>query len=437
MATMFTVNAQTVTVTGASGTAGPYTTLKDAFDAINGSSQSGNTISIKISGTTTETASAVLNAGAWTSLSIAPIGGSASVLGSLAAPLIDLSGADNVILDGRIGGVGSSKDLIIGNSNTGGIAIRFIGDATSNIVRYCTISGSNNTATSGVVVFSTASSTGNDNNTITNCTLKDSTTTPVNIIYSLGSAGFENSDNTISNNEIANFFNSGIISSGVLLSSNSTSWTIIGNSFYQVTPRVFTGGVAFNAISILNTSGSGFVISDNVIGGRSADAGGFAWTQSGSSSIFVGIRLSVGTTVGAASVQNNTIKNISITTSSTSALIGGIVLEAGSANIGTVTGNVIGDMSATGNITFTSSAVGGAFAGIIFGGGAASQTVNVEKNQIGGIAVSGTGTPTLRGISCQGAAPEGRQMPVRSCRWGRWESAPLSVLRPIRCRNEK
>ncbi|MFY7964321.1 MAG: hypothetical protein ACOVO1_05445, partial [Chitinophagaceae bacterium] len=95
-------NAQ-VSVSGADATTNagsPYATLKAAFDAINGQSQTGNTILISITANTTETASAALNNGAWTSLSISPSGGAFTIGGSVAGPLVSLSGADNVTIDG-------------------------------------------------------------------------------------------------------------------------------------------------------------------------------------------------------------------------------------------------------------------------------------------------------------------------------------------------
>ena len=87
------VNAQ-VTVSGSTGANGAYTQLNLAFTAINGTAQTGNNIVVTISANTTETASAILNAGAWTSLKIYPTATGLSVTGSLALPLIDFNGAD-------------------------------------------------------------------------------------------------------------------------------------------------------------------------------------------------------------------------------------------------------------------------------------------------------------------------------------------------------
>ena len=64
-----------VTVAGSTGANGSYTTLKGAFDAVNANAtQTGNNINITITGNTTETATAELLAGSWTTLTVPPNG---------------------------------------------------------------------------------------------------------------------------------------------------------------------------------------------------------------------------------------------------------------------------------------------------------------------------------------------------------------------------
>lgn len=171
------VMAQVVTVTGATGTAGPYTTLAAAFTAINGSAQTGNTIVVTISGTTAEPAAgAILNAGTWSTLTINPTGGAAAVVEGAATaglPLVDLNGADNVTINGLNTG---GNTLTIRNttvsSTSGTSTVRFQTDATSNTITNCNLQGSCTMAvgTNGGVVWfgSAAVTTGNDNITISN-----------------------------------------------------------------------------------------------------------------------------------------------------------------------------------------------------------------------------------------------------------------------------
>ncbi|MFZ4707970.1 MAG: beta strand repeat-containing protein, partial [Bacteroidales bacterium] len=213
-----TVNAP-VTVTGSTGANGSYGRLGLAFTAINGNVQTGNTIVITITGNTTETASAVLNAGVWTTLKIYPTVTGLSITGNVAAPLIDLAGADNVTIDGRVNATGSAKDLIITNTSLGvASTIRFMDDAATNAVKYCALKGSGTDVAAGVLFFSTTTgSNGNDGNLIDNNNITNSAdlNRPWNAVYSAGTASKTNSGNTISNNNFYNFFNRESSSNGI------------------------------------------------------------------------------------------------------------------------------------------------------------------------------------------------------------------------------
>ena len=206
-----------INVTATVGTPGPtsYTTLKAAFDAVNLGTHKG-VITIQVTGNTTETETAALNASgsgsaSYTSVSIYPTATGLSISGNLAAPLIDLNGADNVTIDGRVNQGGSTVSLTIANTSLSSIAgtstISFINDATTNNVRYCNIKGSNTDGNGGVVFFRTAAITGNDNNIIeyNNLTSNSDANRPQNMITSLGSAGFENNGIIIRNNNFYNF----------------------------------------------------------------------------------------------------------------------------------------------------------------------------------------------------------------------------------------
>lgn len=227
-----TLSAQVSLTASAGTTSGSYSTLKDAFDAINaGTHQS--VIVITITGNTTELSTASLSASgtgssSYSSINIYPTSTGYSISGNLSSPLIDLNGAQNVTIDGRVNASGSTQDLVISNTSTsnatGTSTVRFINDASSNTIKYCTLKGSS-TASSGILFFSTSSgSAGNDNNTIdhNNITNSADANRPVNVIYSLGTVSKENSGNTISNNKIYDFLNRGLASNGVYLNSNTT-----------------------------------------------------------------------------------------------------------------------------------------------------------------------------------------------------------------------
>ena len=313
------------------------------------------------------------------------------------AATVDLNGAQFVTIDGRPGGTGTVSQLSIANTSTSGVAVRFINEASNNTLRNLMLQGVNASATSGTVVFSTTTgANGNDNNTIDHCDIRDGASTPANGIYSLGTpatAAQNNSGNTVSNCNIFNFYPvSATESAGVRLDDGSTDWTITGNSFYQTVARA---GVTANlrAIHVNNTSGNNFIINGNFIGGTASGAGGPAWPNTTSTFpfLFQGIRLSVGTATPS-SVQGNTIRNIvwSSTGGGTTppGFWSGIYVQAGSANIGTVTGNTIGSGTGTGSVTTTSGGSATTF-GIA---SSSSGTVAISNNIIGSITVNGTGT---------------------------------------------
>ena len=91
------------------GNLGPagYPDLGSAFAAINAGTHQG-VIGVTINCDTVEAVSAVLNASGtgpalYASVTVNP-NGTRSVTGNLAAPLVDLNGADNVMIDGLNGG---------------------------------------------------------------------------------------------------------------------------------------------------------------------------------------------------------------------------------------------------------------------------------------------------------------------------------------------
>ena len=80
---------------------------------------------------------------------------------------------DNVVIDGRVNGIGTSIDLTLINKSTSSASrtsvIRFVNDASDNTVKYCNLRGSQTLASSGILFFSTTTgSSGNDDNIINN-----------------------------------------------------------------------------------------------------------------------------------------------------------------------------------------------------------------------------------------------------------------------------
>ncbi len=387
----FTTSFCQVAVTVAPAAPVNYATLKAAFDAINAGTHQG-IIAITINGATMEAATAVLNASgtgsaSYTGISINPTGGTASsITGNIAGPLIDLNGADNVTMDGLNSG---GNALTISNTNTGNAAntstIRFVNDATANTIQNITLLGATTNVTSGTLYFSTGTTIGNDNNTISNCNLADGGGFPVNSFYSAGTAiaGQENSGNTLSNNNVSNYFNANLPTVGILISTGNTDWTLNGNKLFQTATRTFTTGNVHRAIQV--ASGNNYNIINNSIGSATASGTGVYTIAGTVTTTFIAIDLSVGSTV-VSSIQNNTITNFTEATSSNAGIPNGVFcainITSGDANIGTVTGNTIGSITSTGNI-IVNPTVANAY--VVPINSSSTGNISISKNMIGGI----------------------------------------------------
>lgn len=391
-----------VSITATSGTlSGSYSTLKSAFDAINAGTHQG-AITVVLSANTTETATAMLNASgsgsaSYTSISIYPDATGVVVTGSISGPLLDLNGADNITLDGRVNASGSTRDLVLLNTHTSGSVIELINDATANTIKYCFLKGVNSSTTGGVVLFgTTTATTGNDNNLIDNCDVADGATTPVNGIYAAGTAAKENSGNIISNCNFYNFYSTAATNAGtgILIAANNTAWTITGNSFYQTADRsVFTDNAVFSAVYINASSGNGFTVQGNYIGGKAAGCSGAAMTINSTNQVmFQGIYINVGITTTTV-LDANTIANISFTTAKAAthptAAWTGIYIASGKVDAAPSggTGNTIGAATGNGSIAVTGSATTTSI-GIYCA--STSANINMYNNVIGSLTLSGS-----------------------------------------------
>lgn len=413
-----------VTVAGSTSANGQYSTLKQAFDAINSNSQTGNTITIAISGSTTETASAALSDKSWSSLKIYPTTTGITISGNISAgPVVFFNGARNVTIDGSVGGNGSTPSMIITNTSTSNSTntstIRLATDAKDNTIQYCIIQGSS-TATNGGLIYITAASssgTGNTNNIFKFNNLTSSTAgRPLNVIYSSGTAGKENTG-TISYNNIYNFFNAGLASFGINLTANSNNFIIDGNNFYETTTFTPTAKVNYNLIYV-GTSTANCTISNNYFGGSAVDHSG-TWTKGATANMpnnFTAIfyASSSGTNI----IENNTIKGFDFTNNSgatTTYTWTGVSL-AGTGDI-TCQGNTISTIKTNDTSTSTNATYG------VFGitgitKTSTTGTVIIKNNTIGSLtnsndinASSATTTScNVMGIYYNGASTSGTSL---------------------------
>jgi hypothetical protein len=369
----FCLSAQNpVAILSAAGgaTSASYANLKTAFDSINNGYHTGS-ITIQITGNVTETATAKLDSSGktninssgtsnYTDILIYPIG-KWTISGAIAAgsPLIDLNGSDNVTINGLNNGTDS---LIITNttiaSTSGTCTIRYINDASSNKLINTTILGNatmTTTTNGGTIYFATGVSTGNDNNVISKCIVRNNPSTAANFpgkqIYLNG---------TTTNSLVAN---SGILidscylvnfkSNGVYSNTGVRDLTISNNHLFS-TIALASSAVVFAPIWISNSTagiGENFSVYKNYIGGSEPYCGG-AKMVIPLTSVFQTIYLNVATTA-TSHINGNVIANMAISTTSSTVNHSFIFINGGKVNCGSTLGNKIGSLTDTADLTMT------------------------------------------------------------------------------------
>lgn len=341
-------------------------------------------------------------------ITIRPVAGATglSITSANATGTIKFDGGDYVIIDGRPGGTGTTSQLTISNTVTTGYAIQFINSATNNTIKYCTVSGVATGTSNGVIAFSTAVgfTNGNSNNLIDNCDIKDGATNPLNLIYVSGtntSYLIGNNFNTVSNCTLHDWFNASSTTAGSAINivTGASDWTINANSFYQTASRTFTMTSATDQGMIFiasTTFGINFNITNNYLGGSAATCGGTPLTWTGGTTGTPTPRLirfssAIG---GFSNITGNTIRNLAITSASTSTAHSLISHLNGNVNI---SNNTIGSQTAVNDINFTatSSSTSPLFYVIGAGTGATISKININNNNLGGITVTNTSTGTV------------------------------------------
>jgi trimeric autotransporter adhesin len=404
-----------VSVTATAGTAGPtaYTTLNAAFTAINAGTHQG-VLTLDVTASTTETASAVLNASgsgaaAYTAMTIQPSGGSYTIAGALpGAVLVDLNGADNVTINGlNSGGNALTLENSSNATTTLTLVLRLINDASTNTITNCTLKSSSLIAgNGGAVLFSTSTGTsGNDNNTISSCNFRPSgSNLPARYIIFSGSttsAAVANSGNTITSCDFADCFAPAIASTFINFAGGALSTTISNNKFYQTATRTQTTGAAHQIISSSSSSNNeGFTITGNTFGfATNANTGAYTMVfPVSSASKCQALHLGSASTGNGltSSIQGNTVAGFAISggasgTSSSAAFLG-IYVGSALATIGNVTGNTIGG-SGVNAIAYTSSSTSTSEVyGIYY---FPSLVSNIRNNTVSGITATNTTSASL------------------------------------------
>jgi hypothetical protein len=242
---------------------------------------------------------------------------------------ITLNGADRIVFDGRFNQTGPDKFLLFRDNNVNGGVFNLIQDATNNVIRNVIAESATTVATTGAITFGnsqaaavyngvTAGVSGNDNNLVLNCDVRDrsdvATAQPAIGVYSVtpALAAASNSNNTVQDCNIFNFTSQGV----GLATGTGGDWTISGNSLYN------TGRLNVNIASVLTgvsiraaAAATNILVSGNYIGGSAPLAGGTAWGSIANSAAIRGIQLvTAGTSsTPATTISGNSIGNLAIT----------------------------------------------------------------------------------------------------------------------------
>ena len=343
--------------------------------------------------------------------------GARTVSGTLAAPLINLNGADNV----TINGLGGGNSLTLENTSTAATAstIHLIGDASNNLVTNCTIKGASSAVTSGTIFIDTGTTTGNIGNIFSNNSITNSGANfPVNGIFSRGTSAAIFNSGTITQNNIQDYFSPTLATAGINLNATGNSaWSITGNKLFQTADRVYTTANTHSGIFIVG--GAGYTISGNIIGfanaagtgttntiGNSVALSGFPASYAGAGTANATLYRGINAAFAAAGAVSN-IQGKHYCPDTTQSMLVlkrtqifiGIFVNSGNANIGTTTGNTIGATSGGGgapaSIYTATTGSNGQAVGIL---AASTNTVSIQNNTLGSIDASGTSATIAGGF---------------------------------------
>lgn len=409
------------------GATGDYASLTAAFAAINVNGLAGSVNLILqadyVSSVETFPIIPSTVATAAKTITVYPAASGLSITSAAVLTTIDMNGSKYVTFDGRVNATGTTADLTINNTNAtttdSRVTVLLRNDAIYNTIKYCNVKG--RSTTGSVVFFATTTGTlGNSNNLIDYCNISsDGANLASALVYSGGTAAKENRFNTVSNSNLFDFFMEGT-SFGVYLASNTSDWTITGNSFYQTVPRTVTTTASLSyPVYITNTTATGgFTVTNNYIGGNAPLCAGtpytLNWVTTARANRIIGIYMNVGA-AAVSTVTGNTITNFVLATSSGAStgagIWGGISVNAGNVNVGSLANpNIIGSSLSNTAIVCTSSTSGALIVGI---NSASAGVVNLKYNQIGGISIGATSTAAI-GYAVAGIRVSGGTVAVNS-----------------------
>jgi hypothetical protein len=128
----------------------------------------------------------VPGASAVNTITVYPSASGLSITSASATGTINMTGANYITFDGRVNAAGSTKNLVIDNTG-GGYTVGFQNGAVYDGLKYCIIKGACQTGVYATITFlGTTTASGNNNNIIDNCEIRDGSLVP---LYAIASSG--------------------------------------------------------------------------------------------------------------------------------------------------------------------------------------------------------------------------------------------------------
>lgn len=372
--------AKTIKTVGTTGA--DYATLKAAFDKINDATLV-SPIELQIIDNTTEIATASLTKTGVT-VAIYPTVSGKTISGELDASLITLGAGNNnivsnVTIDGRVNQTGSTPDLTIENTSNGTSARTILfnngsnGYVTNSKVTYCILKGSSQIAeNSGGMIHINGGHLSQTNIEFSfNKITASGNVRPINAVW-LGANTTGSRNVKIANNNFENV----VKTNGIRLHNQAYSFEIAGNSFYETAD--FTPTTAYNFIQAggSNTGGINGVISNNYMGGSSAQCAGMMATTGSFNQAFRPININNVQIKDGITISGNVIKNITWTNNSNAAFNGIYFQGHSTGNLPNTASNIAG------NFISNVSIINSAGASEVFGINLNQKNVNIYNNII-------------------------------------------------------
>lgn len=245
-----------------------------------------------------------------------------------------------------------------------------------------------------------STTTGNDNNLISNCKIGPSAGNPFTKgVYSNGTTttvAQYNSNNTVTNCEIYDYFGVSTQSAGLYITTGSTNWTITNNKLYQTTTKTqVTTGTIHAGIQLASANIVGCIVTGNIIGFANATGSGqYSLVGVSTSSRMVGIYSSSLGTTEPTIINNNIIQNISLTgiLSTTTTIASFIGIQIASGWVKECNNNIVGSVDGSKTISVNSTTTSTSEMYGIYSSVSIAAATDFKNNLIGSLTYTNPGT---------------------------------------------